>query len=623
MADAGLARLHIATGVRGATAKAAGLAAVVLALAGAGCGGGGHHHGPTGNAPVLSARGGDSTAAGESGGAGGTVAILATHTAQIGGDVEAPPPVPPTPATGGLRVTANANLFDLVGPGGLTDAGQKLVWDGGDFVVEPGVTLTWDSDVPLEVSDGNVYIDGTIVGAKDPATGATALLEIDVPTAGGILVVRGGIDNSAGLDPAGAGGAVGSVFLYADQIFVTGRVKADGASATAASQDGSKGGVLDLENYNFDASVAKLVVTGGASLSARGGDAAAGAAGEGGTVVVLHNNTVTDPTSLVHVAGTVDASGGSGLAAGPGGNLMAYTPIRVVFLASASVDGGKAGGGAGAKGGTIEIGLGAEVAGDVALGANPFLDARGGAAAEGGAGGTVVAFAGEALSGKAGRIDASGGSGQENGGEGGTIELVAAPGNAQPADLVGSVGADLLLLARGGDGGTGGGGAGGRIEAVSANGSVRLGGAADVSGGASSAGAGGAGGIAIVASDKVVTLPPPVSLTTAADGVGGTVTNEATIIASGGAGATSGGAAGEVTISSDPADQNLATLGPGRNAGTVLAEGGAARTGPGGSGGSVVLGSSTAQAAFENRGTIRIGGGAGSPPGNDGSVSID
>ena len=507
--------------------------------------------------------------------------------------------------TADLRVgsldTAGGEIFLETANGAIDVAGDLRTssgtGDGGAIRVRAG-DLDGAGDSPIQIAglvdaDGAAGADGGAIelatlGSPQPFAGGNN----DPLTGGGAISVTGPITARGGDDPVD-GGAGGDVSISADGGAISAN-DIDTRGGDGANNNGGAAGAITLATRATDfgdpveSSDANDIDAG--ALLALGGNGGSGRGGAGGAVTLQtaasEEVTQDDPDDPV----LREADGGGA--------------IRV---ASVRTDGGAAADGG--AGGSIDLGAAGEATAIDVAGA---LTSRGGAGLDGagGAGGAVdvttedgaISHGAESLLVEGAPRDVSiltdGGSGTTAGGAGGSIRVVATDEDGDGDGISDgespvAIGGDLV--SRGGAGATGAGGAGGSVFVRSVGVRVdvetfNLGeNEVIVTGGVPGrTPVRGGGDLALV---EVDSRGGDGAATGGAGGGVTLLTSEGTITgadidASGGAGADQGGSGGDMNIASADTSQDD---GDDIQLGRLVSEGGASAGGVGGAGGSVDL----------------------------------
>lgn len=380
---------------------------------------------------VISLKGGEGT--GGNGGSGGSIDM--DHYANVGMyaktrnlDTGFTLPTPSYPENlGGNGVTISEDTVVAVA-GAEPEAGVLYMVAGRSY---------------LYVSNGN----GVLEEADEVATG---------------LKVEAGATLTLGLnkDYDSNGSSDCAWLSFDNDVVIKGTLATAGLLGTGDNRHGAPALARDKGRLGIESSYGRLTMTAGSAIDTAGGDAAAGSderGGDGGHIYLFGKGGV-------HLAGTIDASGGDGDGAGVGGwgaiGSSGANSIGI-YTDGSLINSGKivASGGAGSIGGN---------AGGFDLDADGMLYNTGNIYATGGAGSTGAGgsvsnvtsylYAGLSLF-NSGNIYLSGGDGAAGGGN--SYEICIDSGS----DYAGNILNSGAVYANGGSctGGTGNGGNGGRI----------------------------------------------------------------------------------------------------------------------------------------------------------------
>ena len=310
----------------------------------------------------------------------------------------------------------------ILGVGGINASGGKGGdgGDGGEGFYSAGQGGS-GGQVTLGSTTGNISIDGNIT-----VKGGTG----GVGYAGSDSTTYGSLANGAMGSSGGQGGSGGSITLNATAGSI---VLSGGVSLNASGGDGGEGGAGGT-------GWGHAVSDSGGVFSATGQGGQGGTGGTGGTGGIIGLNATVG--GIVMYGGTsLVASGGTGGAGGAGGVGMGYSATSYYGYASGSASGGTGGsGGDGSFGGTVSL-----AGGNGGITIYGDLIARGGTGGDGGAGGQ--AYVDSAVqSANAGDAGAGGDGGNETSSSSRSISV----------GSYGGIAFSGTLDARGGTGGSGG-----------------------------------------------------------------------------------------------------------------------------------------------------------------------
>ena len=520
--------------------------------------------------------------AGDSGGDGGGVEILASDAVVAGAGAKAKAPkapkvtTKPDLATGDLNIGAFIDIADLDASPSDLDPDSFEVTVRGDVLVTAGNTLRVEDDTTIVSTQGGVFVAGTVVDNN----GANSGVDLALISLRKAVVVQGSIDLDG--ENAATGGDGGALDLEGAQVTIggTSTVSARGGTGTGAGNDGGDGGSVDIRPATpvIHGSIA-VALGADATVDVRGGTSATGGGadgGAGGDFNVDYSELLGNASTLT-LAGRVDVRGGDAVAgAGTGGDagqIRADVGGALAVTGVLDARGGAGGAGAdGGAGGEIELGSRAIGKGPVSIlvpgstAVNANADGGAGLDGQGGAGGSLLAEADLRGIQWTGNLSALGGSSvNDDGADGGAIELMSwGPSKSQ-------VRVDGSLSSQGSDADVDGqGSTGGSVTVVSLDGPVELTGAVNTSAGdavGADNDAGGPAGDVFLLADDSNGLPdtgPNDDAIDLLDDLGGDIVLLANVTATGGnggGGGSDGSDGGLVVIDADGDDGEEATNG--------------------------------------------------------------